>query len=54
MSTKKLGIRVGLAGAGVFAARSLAPKLHDKCQSMCAGGKCGGARTSQKPAEPVL
>jgi hypothetical protein len=41
MNAKKLGLGVGLAGVGVFAAWSLGPKLHEHCQSMCAG-KCGG------------
>jgi hypothetical protein len=51
MTAKKLAIGAGLAGAGVFAARSLAPKLHEHCQSMCAAGKCGGARDSEEPHE---
>ena len=40
MNAKKLGICAGLAAVGMFAARSLGPKLHEHCQSMCAG-KCG-------------
>lgn len=51
MTAKKLAIGAGLAGAGVFAARSLGPKLHEHCQSMCAGGKCGGAHESEEPHE---
>ena len=39
MNAKKLGLGAGLAAAGVFAARSLGPNLHQHCQSMCAG-KC--------------
>jgi hypothetical protein len=53
MNAKKLAIGAGLTGAGVFAARSLGPKLHEHCQNMCAGGRCGGARESQEPHEPA-
>ena len=41
MNAKKLGLAAGLAAVGVFAARSLGPKLHEHCQSICAG-KCDG------------
>jgi hypothetical protein len=53
MTAKKLAIGAGLAGAGVFAARTIAPKLNEHCQSMCAGGKCGGARDTGDPHEPA-
>ena len=43
MNAKKLGIGVGLAGAGIFAARSLGPRLHEHCRTRCACGRCGGA-----------
>lgn len=51
MNAKKLGIGAALAGAGVLAARSLAPKLHEHCQRMCAGGKCGGTQEREEPHE---
>ena len=41
MNAKKLGLGVGFAAVGVFAARSLGPKLHEHCQSMCARNCCG-------------
>ena len=47
MNAKKLGIGAGLAGAGVLAARSFGPKLHEHCQSMCACDRCGGARDTE-------
>ena len=59
MNAKKLGIGAGLAGAGVVAARSFGPKLHEHCQSMCGGaavdaaGKCGRAHESVEPEEPA-
>lgn len=59
MNPKKLGIGAGLAGAGLFAAHSLGPKMHEHCQSMCAGaaanaaGKCGGAHESAEPEAPA-
>ena len=40
MNAKKLALGAGLAAIGVFAACSLAPKMHAHCQSMCTG-KCG-------------
>ena len=40
MNAKKLGLAAALAAVGVFAARSLGPKLHEHCQTMCAGN-CG-------------
>jgi hypothetical protein len=51
MTAKKLAIGAGLAGAGVFAARSLGPKLHEHCLSMCVGCKCGGAHKGEEPHE---
>ena len=51
MSAKKLAISAGLAGVGVFAARAVGPKLHEHCQSVCAGGKCGGAHEGEEPHE---
>ena len=49
MNAKKLGLGAALAGVGVFAARSLGPKLHQHCQSMCAG-KCGGPDDQEESA----
>jgi hypothetical protein len=51
MNAKKLGIVAALAGACVLAARSLAPKLHEHCRRMCAGGKCGGTPEREEPHE---
>ena len=50
MNAKKLGIGAGLAGVGMFAAHSLGPKLHEHCQSMCAG-KCGGPDDKEESAQ---
>ena len=50
MTAKKLGLGAGLAGVCVFAARSLAPKLHEHCQSMCAG-KLGGPDDKEGSAQ---
>ncbi len=50
MNAKKLGLGAGLAGIGMFAARSLGPKLHERCQSMCAG-KCGGPDDKEESAQ---
>lgn len=52
MNAKKLGLGAGLAGAGVLAARSFGPKLHEHCQSMCAE-KFAGAAQSKEPEEPA-
>ncbi len=52
MNAKKLGFGVGLAGAGVLAARSFGPKLHEHCQSMCSE-KFGGASQGEGPKEPT-
>jgi hypothetical protein len=51
MNAKKLGFGAGLAGAGVLAAHSFGPKLHEHCQNMCSK-KCGGARQGEQPEEP--
>jgi hypothetical protein len=53
MNAKKLGFGAVLAGAGVLAARSFGPKLHERCQSICSE-KCGctaHGKESQEPAE---
>jgi len=50
MNAKKLGIGAGLAGVGMIAARSLGPKLHEHCQSMCAG-KCGSPDNKEESAQ---
>ena len=52
MDAKKLGFGAGLAGAAALAARSLGPKLHEHCQSMCAQ-RCGRAAQSEASAEPA-
>ena len=52
MNAKKLGFGVGLAGAGVLAARSLGPKLHEHCQSMCSR-EFGGAPRGEEPEAPT-
>lgn len=52
MNAKKLGLAAGIAGAGVLAARSFGPKLHEHCQSMCTE-KFGGAAQSDEPEEPA-
>jgi hypothetical protein len=52
MNAKKLGFGAALAGAGVLAARSFGPKLHEHCQSMCSE-RCGGAARSDEPQEPA-
>jgi hypothetical protein len=52
MNAKKLGFGAGLAGAGVLAARSLRPKLHEHCQSMCSE-RFGGAAHGEEPDEPA-
>ena len=50
MNAKKLELGAGLAAVGVFAARSLGPKLHEHCQSMCAGN-CGGPHDKEESAQ---
>ena len=50
MTAKNLGLGAGLAAVGVFAARSLGPKLHEHCQSMCAA-KCGGPHDKETSAQ---
>ena len=52
MNAKKLGFGAALAGAGVLAARSLGPKLHEHCQSMCSE-KCGCAARGDEKEEPA-
>jgi hypothetical protein len=53
MDAKKGRIVAGaaLVGAGVLASRSFRAKLHQRCESACAGN-CGGADDDEEPAEP--
>jgi hypothetical protein len=53
MNAKKLGMGAAFAGAGALAFHSFGPKkLHEKCQSACAG-QHGGSHEKEAPEEPA-
>jgi hypothetical protein len=52
MNPKKLGFGAGLAAAGLLAARSFGPKLHEHCQNMCCE-KFDGAAEGEQQEEPA-